>query len=37
MDNYKELETIASNMRVNIIKMLKESKSGHPGGSLVCM
>jgi transketolase len=34
MDNYKELETVASNMRVNIINMLKESKSGHPGGSL---
>jgi len=34
MGKYKELENIASKLRVDIIKMLKESKSGHPGGSL---
>ena len=34
MEKYKDLENVAKNMRVNIINMLKESKSGHPGGSL---
>ncbi|WP_025640241.1 transketolase [Schnuerera ultunensis] len=34
MDKYKDLEIIAKNMRINIINMLKEAKSGHPGGSL---
>lgn len=34
MGNYKDLEIIANNMRINIIKMLKEAESGHPGGSL---
>lgn len=29
-----ELERIAKDIRVNIIKMLEKSKSGHPGGSL---
>lgn len=29
-----ELERIANEIRVNIIKMLEKSKSGHPGGSL---
>lgn len=34
MDKYKDLKTISNKLRVNIINMLKESKSGHPGGSL---
>ncbi len=34
MDKYKDLGIIAKNMRINIINMLKEAKSGHPGGSL---
>ncbi|MCF6465470.1 transketolase [Clostridium sp. Cult2] len=34
MDDYKDLEIVANNMRINIINMLKEAKSGHPGGSL---
>ena len=32
--NIAELTKIARNMRINIIKMLAEAKSGHPGGSL---
>lgn len=32
--NVKELEAIASELRVWIIEMLTEAKSGHPGGSL---
>lgn len=31
MDKYKD---IANKLRIDIIKMLEESKSGHPGGSL---
>lgn len=34
MSNYKELEETAKNIRINIIKMLEKSQSGHPGGSL---
>lgn len=34
MHNYDELKAIANSMRVDIIKMLESSKSGHPGGSL---
>ncbi|NMB26670.1 MAG: transketolase [Tissierellia bacterium] len=34
MDKYKDLKTIANNMRINIIKMLSRAQSGHPGGSL---
>ena len=34
MSNYDELKAIANSMRVDIIKMLESSKSGHPGGSL---
>jgi transketolase len=34
MDTYKDLERIAKNLRIDVINMLKESKSGHPGGSL---
>ena len=34
MEKYGELKTIANEMRIDIIKMLTESKSGHPGGSL---
>jgi len=34
MGKYKELENIARKLRIDIINMLKESKSGHPGGSL---
>jgi len=33
MDTLK-LKKIAQNVRINIIKMLAEAKSGHPGGSL---
>lgn len=32
--NTNELRTVANNVRINIIEMLAESKSGHPGGSL---
>lgn len=31
-----ELKKIAKSVRINIIKMLTEAKSGHPGGSLSC-
>ena len=34
MDTYKNLESIAKKLRMKVIEMLKESKSGHPGGSL---
>lgn len=34
MSNYKELETIACEIRQDIIAMVHESQSGHPGGSL---
>ena len=34
MSRYKDLEVVANNMRINIVNMLTESKSGHPGGSL---
>ena len=30
----KELEKISNEIRIKILEMLKESKSGHPGGSL---
>ncbi len=32
--NYKELETIAAKVRVNVIKAIYSAGSGHPGGSL---
>lgn len=31
-----ELERIANNIRCNIVKMVHNAKSGHPGGSLSC-
>ncbi len=31
---YRDLENIAKQIRIDIINMLKESGSGHPGGSL---
>ena len=34
MDNYKKYSDIANTLRIDIIKMLEKSKSGHPGGSL---
>ncbi|KNF09171.1 transketolase, N-terminal subunit [Gottschalkia purinilytica] len=34
MDNYCELKEISNKLRKNIINMIHESKSGHPGGSL---
>ncbi|WP_416198485.1 MAG: Transketolase subunit A [Sporanaerobacter sp.] len=34
MKNYEELKSIASILRIDIIKMLEKSQSGHPGGSL---
>lgn len=33
----KELETLAKELRIWIIDMLAEAKSGHPGGSLSCI
>ena len=33
-ESVEEIEARANNMRKNIIKMLKEAGSGHPGGSL---
>lgn len=34
MDNYNKFEDIAKEIRIDIVKMLEESASGHPGGSL---
>lgn len=34
MKNYEELKSIAKSLRIDIIKMLEKSQSGHPGGSL---
>lgn len=34
MEKYSDLKNIATKLRIDIIEMLKESKSGHPGGSL---
>ncbi|MBE6081472.1 MULTISPECIES: transketolase [Tissierellales] len=34
MENYNELKSVAKKLRIDIIKMLEKSKSGHPGGSL---
>lgn len=34
MSNYNDLETIACEIRQDIISMVHESQSGHPGGSL---
>ncbi|WP_075052143.1 transketolase [Anaerosalibacter massiliensis] len=34
MNNYKKYSDIANTLRIDIIKMLEKSKSGHPGGSL---
>ena len=31
-----ELESIAKNVRRDIVEMIHEAKSGHPGGSLSC-
>ena len=31
---YKQLQSHAINIRKNIVTMITESKSGHPGGSL---
>ncbi len=36
MEN-QELMNIAQKMRIDIIEMIAESKSGHPGGSLSCV
>src|SRR5574341_179968 len=33
----EKLEAIAKEMRVDIIRMLTEAGSGHPGGSLSCI
>lgn len=32
--NYENLNLIAQNMRINILKMINAANSGHPGGSL---
>lgn len=34
MSNYKELERVACEIRQDIVSMVHESQSGHPGGSL---
>jgi len=34
MEKYRELKSMAKQLRIDIIEMLTESKSGHPGGSL---
>ncbi|RKD30081.1 transketolase [Thermohalobacter berrensis] len=34
MDNYQELKETANRLRKDIIKMINEAGSGHPGGSL---
>lgn len=36
MNNIKELEDIAKQIRKDIIEMVYKAKSGHPGGSLSC-
>ena len=33
----KELELLANEMRADIVRMIGEAKSGHPGGSLSCI
>ncbi len=33
----QELEHICKNLRINILKMVHNAKSGHPGGSLSCV
>ena len=33
----KELELLANDMRADIVRMIGEAKSGHPGGSLSCI
>ena len=33
----KELELVANDMRADIVRMIGEAKSGHPGGSLSCI
>lgn len=35
--NIEELKAIASEIRMNVIKMITEAGSGHPGGSLSCI
>ena len=34
--NMEDLRLVANNMRKNIVKMVHNAKSGHPGGSLSC-
>jgi transketolase len=36
MNNYKELEKIASQVRRDIVRMVHGAKNGHPGGALGC-
>ena len=36
MSNTKELESIASQVRRDILRMVHAQSSGHPGGSLGC-
>ena len=35
-EKHANLKEIAREIRLSIIRMLKEAKSGHPGGSLSC-
>ncbi|GAB5046303.1 transketolase [Thermodesulfovibrio sp. TK110] len=37
VSNYTELQSIARRIRKNIIKMISQAGSGHPGGSLSCV
>jgi len=34
INNVRELKLIANNIRIDVVKMLHEAKSGHPGGSI---
>lgn len=33
----QSLQSVANNMRIDIVKMIAEAGSGHPGGSLSCV
>ncbi len=37
MRDHNELKQVATSIRKNIVQMINESKSGHPGGSLSCV
>ena len=36
-ERIKELEQISKGIRRDVVQMISEAKSGHPGGSLSCV